>query len=51
VDPKPERIWYFAGGERLGLPVAGYANSNCEVGTFGSVIWEWLMGLLGEDES
>ena len=52
VDPKPERMWYFAGGERLGLPVAGYGGTSaCEVATFGSVVWEWLMGLLGGDES
>ena len=52
VHPKPERMWYFAGGERLGLPVAGYGGmASCTETTFGSVVWEWLMGLLGEDES
>jgi hypothetical protein len=52
VHPKPEQMWYFAGGESLGLPVAAALRvGTCEVGTFGSVIWGWLMGLLGEDES
>jgi len=52
VHPKPEQMWYFASGERLGLPVAGYGSlTACQEQTFGSVIWEWLMGLLGEDES
>jgi hypothetical protein len=52
VHPKPEQVWYLAGAERLGLPVAGMAGDTmCSTGTFGSVIWEWLMGLLGDDES
>jgi hypothetical protein len=51
VHPKPEQMWYFAGGERLGLPVAGVGNQACVAVTFGSVIWDWLMGLVGEDES
>jgi hypothetical protein len=51
VHPKPEHMWYFAGGERLGLPVAGGGDSACSAQSFGSVIWQWLMGLLGEDES
>jgi hypothetical protein len=52
VHPKPEKIWYLAGGESLGLPVAGYGHdTRCIETTFGSVIWEWLMGMLGEDES
>jgi len=52
VDPKPEHIWYFASGERLGLPVAGTTGDiSCSAQTFSSVIWAWLMGLLGEDES
>ncbi len=51
VHPKPEQMWYFAGGERVGLPVAGTGDSSCDQTTFSSVIWEWLMGLLGGDES
>jgi hypothetical protein len=52
VHPKPEQMWYFAGGERLGLPLAGAGGTTgCLIGTFGSVIWDWLTGLLGEDES
>jgi hypothetical protein len=51
VHPKPEHMWYFAGGERLGLPVAGAGDSLCSQTTLGSVIWEWLMGLLGDDKS
>jgi hypothetical protein len=52
VDPKPEKMWYFAGGERLGLPLAGVGgDGTCSHTTFGSVIWDWLMGLLGDDES
>jgi hypothetical protein len=51
VHPKPGQMWYFAGGERLGLPVAGNGDYTCSQTTFGSVIWEWLMGLLGEEES
>jgi hypothetical protein len=51
VRPQPQEAWYFAGGERLGLPVAGTGNFLCSVATFGSTIWEWLMGGTGEDES
>jgi hypothetical protein len=52
VHPKPERMWYLADGERLGLPVAGTSGTpNCPEIGFGSVIWDWLMGLLGDDES
>jgi len=52
VNPKPEQMWYLAGGEKLGLPVAGYGkNTPCGEQSFGSVLWEWLMGLIGEDES
>jgi hypothetical protein len=52
VHPKPEQMWYLADAERLGLPMAGTGQSTgCIVGTFGSVIWDWLTGLLGEDES
>jgi len=52
VDPKPDQMWYFAGAESLGLPVAGYASSGfCSVGNFSATVWEWLMGLIVEDES
>jgi hypothetical protein len=53
VHPKPEQMWYLAGGERLGLPVAGYGDDRtaCMQQTFGSVIWGWLIGLFGENES
>ena len=52
VHPKPERMWYFASGERLGLPAAGVGGmSRCDVETFGLAVWEWLMGLLGGGES
>jgi hypothetical protein len=51
VHPKPEKMWYFAGGERLGLPVAGYIDSLCSVGQSATAVWAWLMGLLGDDES
>ena len=45
VPTQPERMWYFAGGEKLGLPVAGTnGQTSCSVATFGSAIWEWLMG-------
>src|SRR5262249_51509020 len=46
VRPQPERMWYFAEGESLGLPVAGTCGqAGCALGDFGSTIWEWLMGL------
>jgi len=52
VDPKPEQMWYFAGGEKPGLPVAGSGGDTlCNVQGFGSALWDWLMGLLGEYES
>lgn len=52
VHPKPEKMWYLADAERLGLPMAGTGGSSgCLVGTFGSVIWDWLTELLGEDKS
>ncbi|MBO0857642.1 MAG: hypothetical protein J2P21_04145 [Chloracidobacterium sp.] len=52
VRTQPERTWYIAGGEKLGLPVAGVkgtADILCSVGNFGSAVWEWLIGMLGED--
>lgn len=52
VHPKPEQMWYLASGERLGLPVAGtQGNTGCIISTFGSVIWDWLMGKPGEGNS
>ena len=51
IHPKPEQMWYFTRGERLGLPVAGWGDSACVAQSFGSAVWAWLMGLLGEDES
>jgi hypothetical protein len=51
VRPQPQQTWYLSGGEKLGLPVAGHGDVTCEVATFGSTIWEWLMGLLGGSKS
>jgi hypothetical protein len=49
---RPERMWYFANGESLGLPAFGTGGqAMCMVGGFGSTVWEWLMGLLGDEES
>jgi hypothetical protein len=52
VDPKPERMWYFTGGEKLGLPALGSRQqSTCSEESFGLAVWEWLMGLFGDPES
>jgi len=52
VHPKPERMWYLANVEKLGLPVAGVSgNITCPYFQFGSAIWSWLTGGTGEDES
>jgi hypothetical protein len=52
VHPKPERIWYFATGERLGLPTFGTGTQPfCSISTFSSTIWEWLLGSQAGDES
>jgi hypothetical protein len=51
VRPQPQQTWRLASVESLGLPVAGYINSFCSVGTFGSAVWDWLTGLLGDSES
>jgi hypothetical protein len=52
VHPQPERMWYFAAGERLGLPTLGTGQQPwCQVDTFSSTIWEWLTGRAGGDES
>jgi hypothetical protein len=52
VHPQPERIWYLAAGESIGLPVPGTGNQGaCQVGQIGSTIWEWLMGLYDVDKS
>ncbi len=52
AHPRPERMWYFANGESLGLPAFGtQGRTGCSVGGFGSTVWEWLMGLLGDEES
>jgi hypothetical protein len=52
VRPQPEQMWYFAAGESLGLPTLGTGGQcSCEVGTFSSTVWEWLMEMLGGTES
>ena len=51
VQPKPVQTWHLAGGESMGLPMAGYRDSMCIVGTFGLVVWEWLTGQIDEVES
>jgi hypothetical protein len=52
VQPKPERMWYFTAGDRLGLPALGTSGQQmCSAESFGSTIWQWLMGLLGDPES
>jgi hypothetical protein len=52
VTSQPEQMWYFASGERLGLPVpAGSGTVECQKVAFGSVIWEWLLGMFESSES
>jgi hypothetical protein len=52
VTSQPEQMWYFASGERLGLPVPAQSGQvECDVVAFGSVIWEWLMGMFESSES
>jgi hypothetical protein len=52
VRSKPEHMWYFASGERLGLPVPGTGTRvECSGFGFGSVVWEWLIGMSEESES
>jgi hypothetical protein len=52
VRPQPEQIWYFASGERLGLPAPGYSgDTECSEVQMGNVIWEWLGWLTGKSES
>jgi len=52
VRPQPEQMWYFAAGESLGLPAAGTCGqTGCSAESFGSTVWEWLMGMLGGEES
>jgi hypothetical protein len=42
---QPEHIWYFASGERQGLPVPKTNGEvGCSIYQLGSTIWEWLMG-------
>ena len=46
VRSQPERMWYFAAGDSLGLPVPGtQGRVHCSVGYFSSTVWEWIMGL------
>jgi hypothetical protein len=52
VSPQPEQMWFFAAGDRLGLPAAGTGSqTGCAPPDFGSTVWEWLMGLLGGAKS
>jgi hypothetical protein len=52
VTSQPEQMWYFASGERLGLPVpAASGQTECSGTVWESVIWEWLMGMLESSES
>jgi hypothetical protein len=43
VRSQPERMWYFAYGERLGLPVPALGTSVCPIYRLGETIWEWMM--------
>jgi hypothetical protein len=52
VRPQPEQLWYLSDGESLGLPVPGAGGkTTCSVGNFKTTIWEWMLVLLGGDES
>jgi hypothetical protein len=52
VHPQPEQIWYFAAGEKLGLPVPGYGGDvECSGTLDGNVIWTWFGWLNGKSES
>lgn len=49
---KPQRMWYLAAGEKLGLPALGTGGQiSCNAVGFGSAIWAWLMGLVEDSES
>jgi hypothetical protein len=42
---QPEHMWYFASGERLGLPVPRIGgDGGCAIYKLGESFWEWLMG-------
>jgi hypothetical protein len=55
--PQPKRMWYFAYGERLGLPVPAWGGAaECGYGTDERAVWEWpvwelLMGVFESPES
>jgi hypothetical protein len=52
VRPRPEQMWYFASGERVGLPVpSGSMTGGCTGSGWDSVSWEWLKFLTGDSES
>jgi hypothetical protein len=52
VSPQPEHIWYFASGERLGLPVPGWGGGpRCSGDVESIATWAWLEWLTGENES
>jgi hypothetical protein len=52
VHPRPERMWYFASGERVGLPVPGTSGQGgCGGSGWDSVSWGWLKWLTVDAES
>jgi hypothetical protein len=52
VRPHPERMWYFAAGESLGLPTPGGNGTIwCPIIMFGSATWGWPVGQLEGPES
>jgi hypothetical protein len=51
VRSQPEQMWYFAYGERLGLPVPALGTGVCPMYCLGSTFWEWLMGSSEESKS
>jgi hypothetical protein len=51
VRSQPEQMWYFAYGERLGLPVPAAADIGCTILRIGETVWEWLMGVSEESKS
>jgi hypothetical protein len=51
VRHRPEHMWYFAFGERLGMPVPGTGGFGCPLYRLGETVWEWLMGVSEESKS
>jgi hypothetical protein len=52
VRSRPEQMWYFASGERAGLPVPATGGQwDCPIRGYRLALWTWVFGISDGSES